>query len=97
MKNIIGKICVIFVLLVLIIGISGVYSGYKEVKMLDQECQDLNYSEYTFKMGFTFCEDAEKNLHYIDFECDYKIGFIGLFPESCDLYKITVGEVEVKQ
>jgi len=97
MKNIPGKLAGICVILVFVMIVSGVLSYKEEIKILDQKCQELGYLEYEYNIDFNFCADAERNLHYIDYECDYKINFLGLFPKSCDLYEITVGEVEVKK
>ncbi len=92
-----GIICVTILLCLLILFCVGTYSDTEKRDILDQKCQDLGYSEYTFKMGFKFCEDEIGSLHYIDYECYYKIEFLELFPKDCDLNKITVGEVEVKK
>jgi len=97
MENIIGKTAGLCVIVVLMMAICGILSSSEEIKILNQECQDLGYSEYQYNIDFRFCADDERNLHYIDYECDYEINFLGLFPKSCEMYEITVGEVEVKE
>lgn len=56
----------------------------------DGYCKEMGLIEYTYRNGFDFCEDKEKNLNYIDMDCKMKIsGRI----KSCSYKLIKVGEV----
>ncbi len=78
-----GQLVILPALIILLIICSIII--YLALKEKDIQCQKLNFEEYKLINGLDYCEDYDKNLHSIYYECNDLLGL-----SDCNARLITI-------